>query len=116
MGAGQSQPTDRQPTRGLHVLRVTPASPASQTNLEAFFDFVVGLEGNPFSSDIDASELERIVESNENKQLNLLVWSSKTQQTRREPMVGYNLFISTLTVFEASRCSDSFAGLVLSGR
>ncbi|KAF8526105.1 GRASP55/65 PDZ-like domain-containing protein [Gautieria morchelliformis] len=82
MGAGQSQPTDRQPARGLHILRVTPASPASQTDLEAFFDFVVGLEGSPFSSDIDASELERIVESNENKQLNLLVWSSKTQQTR----------------------------------
>ncbi|KAF8574892.1 hypothetical protein K439DRAFT_1407335 [Ramaria rubella] len=82
MGAGQSQPTDRQPSRGLHILRVTPGSPASHTDLEAFFDFVVGLEGNPFSSDIDASELERIVESNEDTPLNLLVWSSKTQQTR----------------------------------
>lgn len=114
MGAGQSHPTDRQPSRGLHILRVTPASPASQSNLEAFFDFVVGLEGNPFSSDIDASELERIVESNENKQLNLLVWSSKTQQTRREPVVRSSPSIFILTVFEASRSGNSLAGVVLS--
>ncbi|KAF8527513.1 GRASP55/65 PDZ-like domain-containing protein, partial [Hysterangium stoloniferum] len=82
MGAGQSQPNDRKPSRGLHILRVTPSSPASQTDLEPFFDFVVGLEGKPFTSHIDASELERIVESHENIRLNLLVWSSKTQQTR----------------------------------
>lgn len=114
MGAGQSQPTDRQPRRGLHVLRVTPDSPASQTDLEAFFDFVVGLEGNPFSSDIDGSELERIVESNENKELNLLVWSSKTQQTRRELVVAYNSSTSTLTVLEASRSGNSVASMVIS--
>ena len=114
MGAGQSQPTDRQPNRGLHILRVTPASPASQTDLEPYFDFVVGLEGNPFSSDIDASELEKIVESNENKQLNLLVWSSKTQQTRREPVVAFVSFTSALTGLEASRCGNSVASMVIS--
>jgi len=86
MGAGQSQQSDRKPSRGLHILRVTPSSPASQTDLEPFFDFVVGLEGNPFASDVDATQLERIVESNENKPLNLLVWSSKTEQTRREQL------------------------------
>ncbi|KIJ26669.1 hypothetical protein M422DRAFT_38126 [Sphaerobolus stellatus SS14] len=82
MGAGQSQSTDRKPSRGLHILRVTPSSPASQTDLEPFFDFVVGLEGSPFTSDIDASQLEKIVESHENRTLNLLVWNSKTEQTR----------------------------------
>lgn len=83
MGAGQST-ADRKPSRGLHILRVTPSSPASQTDLESFFDFVVGLEGSLFTSDIDATQLEKIVESNENKPLNLLVWSSKTEQTRRK--------------------------------
>jgi hypothetical protein len=88
---------------------VTSSSPASQTDLELFFDFVVGLKGNPFSSHIDAS-----IESNEDKQLNLLVWSSNTQQTRREPMVRSNQFTFTLTVFEASRFSDSLTGFILS--
>lgn len=114
MGAGQSQASDRQPSRGLHILRVTPASPASQTDLEPFFDFVVGLEDNPFSSDIDASELERIVESNEDKQLNLLVWSSKTQQTRREHVFPPSCVApSMLTLLEASRPGHTLAAVVL---
>ena len=65
MGAGQSTGVHPQPpARALHVLRVTPSSPASQTNLEAFFDFVVGLEGETHSSRkaLDAAELEAIVE------------------------------------------------------
>lgn len=49
MGAGVSHPTDSDsslpPSRALHVLRVTPGSPASQTDIEAFFDFVVGVDG-----------------------------------------------------------------------
>jgi len=84
MGAGQSTSHSHPPTRGLHVLRVTPSSPAFQANIEAFFDFVVGFEGDSLSSDkeIDASKLEEIVESHENRTLNLLVWNSKSQQTR----------------------------------
>lgn len=84
MGAGQSQATGEKPAHGLHILRVTPSSPASLTDLEPLFDFVIGLDGKPFTSDIDAVEVERIVESNENKQINLLVWNSKTQKNRRE--------------------------------
>jgi len=63
---------------------VTPSSPASQTNIEAFFDFVVGFEGDTHSSRkaLDAAELEAIVEKNEGKKLNLLVWNSKRQATR----------------------------------
>jgi hypothetical protein len=85
MGAGQSTGTHPQPpARALHVLRVTPSSPASHTNIEAFFDFVVGLEGDTHSSRrmLDAVELEAIVEKNEGKNLNLLVWNSKSQTTR----------------------------------
>ncbi|KAF8158298.1 GRASP55/65 PDZ-like domain-containing protein [Crassisporium funariophilum] len=88
MGAGQSTSQSQTPYRGLHVLRVTPSSPASFSNIEPFFDFVVGFEGDSLSSEkaIDASELEKIVESHENRVLNLLVWNSKSQRTRVVPV------------------------------
>lgn len=84
MGAGQSTSQAHPPSRALHVLRVTPSSPASQTSIEPFFDFVIGFEGQALSSEnnIDASELETIVEGHEGRTLNLLVWNSKTQDTR----------------------------------
>jgi hypothetical protein len=85
MGASQSAGSyPHPPARALHVLRVTPSSPASQTNIESFFDFVVGLEGDTHSSrkTLDAAELETIVEKNEGKTLSLLVWNSKSRTTR----------------------------------
>jgi hypothetical protein len=84
MGAGQSSSQAHPPSRGLHVLRVTPSSPASLSNIEPFFDFVVGFEGDSLSAEnnIDAFELEKFVESHENRILNLLVWNSKDQRTR----------------------------------
>ncbi|KJA24033.1 hypothetical protein HYPSUDRAFT_39165 [Hypholoma sublateritium FD-334 SS-4] len=87
MGAGQSTSQSDIPPRGLHVLRVTPSSPAFHSNIEPFFDFVVGFEGDsPSSEAIDASALEKIVESHENRTLNLHVWNSKTKQTRIVPV------------------------------
>ncbi|KAI0366632.1 hypothetical protein BV20DRAFT_1038208 [Pilatotrama ljubarskyi] len=88
MGAGQST-ASQTPSRALHVLRVTPSSPASQTNIEPYFDFVVGYKGDSFASHntVDASELERIVESHEGRTLNLLIWNSKSQATRVVPIV-----------------------------
>lgn len=83
MGAGQSTSHAHPPARALHVLRVTPSSPASETTIEPFFDFIVGFEGDSLSShDIDASELEKIVEQHEGRTLNLLVWNSKHKETR----------------------------------
>lgn len=84
MGAGQSTSEVHPPSRALHVLRVTPSSPASKTTIEPFFDFVVGFEGDSLSAEnsIDAAQLERIVEQHEGRVLNLLVWNSKNQQTR----------------------------------
>jgi hypothetical protein len=84
MGAGQSTSQAHPPKRGLHVLRVTPSSPASQTNIEPFFDFVVGFEGNSLSSEksVDVAQLEKIVEGHEGRTLNLLVWNAKSQRTR----------------------------------
>ncbi|KAG6833430.1 hypothetical protein H0H87_006796 [Tephrocybe sp. NHM501043] len=86
MGASQSTNSspDHPPSKALHVLRVTPSSPASQTNIEPFFDFVVGFEGDTLSpaNTVDASQLETIVEQHEGRTVNLLVWSGKSQKTR----------------------------------
>ncbi|KAI0669175.1 GRASP55/65 PDZ-like domain-containing protein [Trametes maxima] len=89
MGAGQSTAAQT-PPRALHVLRVTPSSPASHTTIEPYFDFVVGYKGDDSLSSyktIDASELERIVESHEGRTLNLLIWNSKSQDTRVVPII-----------------------------
>ncbi|KAI6129989.1 GRASP55/65 PDZ-like domain-containing protein [Pisolithus thermaeus] len=90
MGAGQSTNAQLSATYSLHVLRVTPGSPASQTSIEPFFDFIVGFNGkDSFSgdTDLDTAELERIVEEHEDKMLDLLVWSGKTRETRVVPII-----------------------------
>ncbi|KIK94341.1 hypothetical protein PAXRUDRAFT_33570 [Paxillus rubicundulus Ve08.2h10] len=90
MGAGQSTNPQAQTSRALHVLLVTPSSPASQTSIEPFFDFIVGyndVDSFTGQNELDATELERIVEEHENRDLNLLVWSSKTRATRVVPIV-----------------------------
>ncbi|KAG0704270.1 GRASP55/65 PDZ-like domain-containing protein [Suillus ampliporus] len=90
MGAGQSSATQAQKSHALHVLRVTSSSPASQTSIEPFFDFIVGFDGSDTfyaEGNMDATELERIVEEHEEKTLNLLVWNSKTRTTRVVPIV-----------------------------
>jgi len=89
MGAGQStnSPSQGLPPLALHVLRVTPSSPASRTSIEPFFDFIVGYEGigdlGSSGGSLTAASLEAIVESHEGKVLNLLVWNSKNQIIRR---------------------------------
>jgi hypothetical protein len=86
MGAGQSVPGSI-PKKGLHVLRVAPGSPASQTDLEPFFDFIVGYEdpsNRNQAANIEAHDFERVVEEHEGKKLELLVWSNKGQSVRRE--------------------------------
>ncbi|EIN12543.1 hypothetical protein PUNSTDRAFT_110993 [Punctularia strigosozonata HHB-11173 SS5] len=87
MGAGSSSLTNASPKSGLHILRVTPASPASQTSIEPFFDFIVGFDEDT-SHNIDAmgSELEKIVEQHEGQTLRLYVWNSKSQDTRVVPI------------------------------
>ncbi|KAN0087622.1 GRASP55/65 PDZ-like domain containing protein [Tylopilus felleus] len=90
MGASQSTSSQGQTSHALHVLRVTPSSPASQTSIEPFFDFIVGYNDiDSFSArtELDAAKLERIVEEHEERVLNLLVWSSKTRETRVVPIV-----------------------------
>ena len=107
MGAGQSSSQAHPPLRGLHVLRVTPSSPASLSNIEPFFDFVVGFEGDSLSAEnnIDAFALEKIVESHENRILNLLVWNSKNQRTRGMVRISVNTY--TIAFYTFTSCSNN---------
>ena len=99
MGAGQSTSQVHSPSRALHVLRVTPSSPASNTNIEPYFDFVVGFEGNSLPSEnLDANQLERIVEAYEGRTLRLLVWSSKDKQTRGSCILAISYTMIQTTV------------------
>ncbi|THH00659.1 hypothetical protein EW145_g7047 [Phellinidium pouzarii] len=89
MGAGQSVPYEgKAPTRGLHILRVTPNSPASQTDIEPFFDFIVGYEdvSRSVQTSIEAHDFERVVEEREGGRLDLIVWNSKGQTIRHVPI------------------------------
>jgi hypothetical protein len=86
MGAGQSTAasggSSSSSKRGLHVLRVTPGSPAAtETDIEPFFDFIIGIEGASDNA-IDASQLESIVESHEGRTLSLRVYNSQRQSER----------------------------------
>ena len=96
MGAGQSLPSQNQPpSKALHVLRVTPSSPASKTDIEPFFDFVVGFQGDALTNNLDAAELEKIVESHEGKTLNLVVWNSKNQESRGTVFIP-SIFVASI--------------------
>ncbi|KAG9120787.1 hypothetical protein FRC07_003575 [Ceratobasidium sp. 392] len=86
MGTTASSPSTAHstlpPRRALHVLRVAPGSPAADTDITPFFDFVVGVQGMEGIVDVDAASLERVVEAREGMEIQLVVWSSKVHQTR----------------------------------
>ncbi|KAG6850065.1 hypothetical protein H0H93_001615 [Arthromyces matolae] len=114
MGAGQSTSSEHHPpSKALHVLRVTPSSPASQTDIEPFFDFLVGFEGDSLTqaNAIDASQLERIIEQHEGRILNLLVWSSKSQNTRVVPIQPSRGWSQSANLSGSSTSQPSLLGL-----
>lgn len=92
---------------GFHVLRVADNSPAAAAGIEPFFDYVVGVDGQPLSAGMagpNASPhlieemLAKVVEEHEGHQLDLQIWSSKRAELRGDPF----LFLA---------CSEPFADL-----
>lgn len=55
-------------------------SPGQKANLEAFFDFIVAIENIRLDQDNDT--LKELLNSNVNKTIKMLVYSSKTQSVR----------------------------------
>lgn len=79
---------------GFHVLRVADGSPAGEGGIEPFFDYVVGVGGEPLDANMAAKArgqggsveemLARVVEDHEGQTLTLQVWSSKRAELRGE--------------------------------
>lgn len=72
-------------TEGYHVLKVQDSSPGSKAGLEAFFDFIVAVNGSRLDQDNDT--LKTILNSNVDKPVKLLVYSSKTTSLKEVTLV-----------------------------
>ncbi|GLV38779.1 Grasp65 [Carabus blaptoides fortunei] len=80
MGAANSVEIPGGGTEGYHVLRVQDNSPGHKAGLEAFFDFVVAIDGTRL--DQDNETLKEVLKNGIDKVLNMTVYSSKTQTVR----------------------------------
>ncbi|KDE07189.1 hypothetical protein MVLG_02589 [Microbotryum lychnidis-dioicae p1A1 Lamole] len=69
----------------FHVLRVAERSPADESGVEPFFDFVVGVNGRPLGDDIDL--LMRMSQQFEERQISLQLYSTKRKELRDVPIV-----------------------------
>ncbi|CAG8718563.1 2795_t:CDS:2, partial [Cetraspora pellucida] len=65
---------------GYHVLRVKENSPAHTAGIEPFFDYIVGINGIPL--DTETSVLQEQLLSNVDKEVILLIYSTKEQEYR----------------------------------
>ncbi|KAF5282826.1 hypothetical protein FQR65_LT02824 [Abscondita terminalis] len=67
-------------TEGYHVLRVQENSPGSKAGLQAFFDFIIAINGTRL--DQDNETLRQVLNDGIGKRVPLTVFSSKTQSVR----------------------------------
>ncbi|XP_059613169.1 Golgi reassembly-stacking protein 2 [Phlebotomus argentipes] len=67
-------------TEGYHVLRVQSNSPGERAGLEAFFDFIVAIGNTRLDQDNDT--LKELLKVNAEKEIKMIVYSSKTQTVR----------------------------------
>nr|XP_018905533.1 PREDICTED: Golgi reassembly-stacking protein 2 isoform X2 [Bemisia tabaci] len=81
MGGSQSAEIPGGGTEGYHVLKVQDRSPGEAAGLEAFFDFIVAVGTQRLDQDNDT--LKEILKSNIDKELKMVVYSSKTQSIRQ---------------------------------
>ncbi|XP_002737291.1 Golgi reassembly-stacking protein 2-like [Saccoglossus kowalevskii] len=88
MGGSASTPVPGGGTEGYHVLRVQENSPGHKAGLEAFFDFIVAVGNTRLDKDNDT--LKEILKSNIEKPVRMLVYSSKSLQTREVSLTPSN--------------------------
>ncbi len=80
MGSGQSVEIPGGGTEGYHVLRVQENSPGAAVGIEAFFDFIVALNG--VRLDQDNETLREILKANIDKPVAVTLYNSKSRQVR----------------------------------
>lgn len=66
---------------GFRVIEIKSKSPAEKAGLQVSTDFIVTINGRNLN-ELETSEITRHVAENENKPVNLLVWSSLTDSNR----------------------------------
>ena len=67
------------------IIKVQDSSPGSKAGLEAFFDFIVAVNGSRLDQDNDT--LKTILNANVDKPVKLLVYSSKTMSIKEVTLV-----------------------------
>ncbi|XP_055606439.1 Golgi reassembly-stacking protein 2 [Uranotaenia lowii] len=67
-------------TEGYHVLRVQDNSPGQKAGLEAFFDFILAIGNTRLDQDNDT--LKELLKANIDKEIQMTIFSSKTQNIR----------------------------------
>jgi hypothetical protein len=80
MGSSQSVEIPGGGNEGYHVLKVQDNSPGQHAGLQAFFDFIVAIDGIRLDKDNDT--LKELLKKNCNKEIKMTVYSSKTQNIR----------------------------------
>ncbi|CAG8521673.1 13542_t:CDS:2 [Racocetra persica] len=70
---------------GYHILRVKENSPAHTAGIEPFFDYIVGINGIPL--DTETSVLQEQLLFNVDKEVILLVYSTKEQEYREVSLI-----------------------------
>ncbi|UJR31307.1 hypothetical protein I4U23_018805 [Adineta vaga] len=74
-------------SEGYHVLRVQDGSPGHKAGLEAYFDFIVSING--FRLDTDNDRFKEVLKESVGKPVELLVYSSKTQTVRQLTLIPH---------------------------
>lgn len=85
MGSSYSVEIPGGGTEGYHVLRVQDGSPGQKAGLEAFFDFIVAIGNTRLDQDNDT--LKELLKNGLDKELQITVYSSKTQSIRETVIV-----------------------------
>uniref|UniRef100_A0A2M4A519 Putative golgi reassembly-stacking protein 2 n=1 Tax=Anopheles triannulatus TaxID=58253 RepID=A0A2M4A519_9DIPT len=80
MGSSHSISVPGGGTEGYHVLRVQDNSPGKTAGLEAFFDFILAIGNTRLDQDNDT--LKELLKANIDKEIQMTVYSSKTQNIR----------------------------------
>jgi hypothetical protein len=88
MGGKQSVEVPGGGSEGYHVLKVLDNSPAKKAGMQAYFDFLVSIDGVRLNQENDT--LKQILEKYMDKPVKVSLYNSKTRTTREVELVPTN--------------------------